>query len=159
VAIASVSSGGHSDAAPALEPQRHVGDQRPEGGRAAEPADQQRLRRQELPQGGRLRRRDVADRHHHPGQDHRHGDAETVGQTAHQHAAGGEADHGGGVGQRGVAAADPELGLDRRQRDHHRPQADAADRAERERGGQPQPGLAAVEQRRGHGSNSGTRDG
>ena len=71
-------------------------------------------------------------------------DAEAVGQPAHQHAADGEAHHGRGVGQRRAAAADAELGLDRRQHDDRRPQPDAADGADGERRRQPPPGIAAV---------------
>ena len=102
------------DAAAADEPERHVGDQRPEGRRAAEHADQQRLREHELPQGRGARRGDVADAEHERAKHGRHEDAEAVGEAAHQHAADG-ADHGRGVGQRGVGAVDPELGLDRGQ--------------------------------------------
>ena len=43
----------HRDAAPAVEPQRGVGDQRREVGRAAEQADQQAVRERELPAGCR----------------------------------------------------------------------------------------------------------
>jgi hypothetical protein len=72
---------------------------------------------------------------------HRHHDAETVRQPAHQDAAHAEADHQRGVGQRGVRAVDAELGLDRRQRDRRRVHADAAERRDRERHGKAQPGV------------------
>jgi hypothetical protein len=132
------------DAAAPDEPERHVGDQRAERGRAAEHADQERLREHELPERGRAGRGDVADAEHERAKRSRHDDAEAVGKAAHQHAADREADHGRGIRQRGVGAVDPELGLDRGQGYDHRPQADAADRAERERGEQPPPGIRAV---------------
>ena len=134
------------DAAALLEPVRDLGDQRPEGGGRAEHADHERLRRHERPEPGRLRRDDVAHAQHERADHHRQHDAEAVGQPAHQHAAEREAEHGRGIGQRGVAAIDAELGLDHRQDDDRRPHADAADRAERHRGGEPPPGIAAVGQ-------------
>ena len=89
----------------AREPERDVGDQRAEGRRAAEQADQQRLREHELPELGRLRGGDVAEAQHQRAEDHRQHDAEAVGEPAHQHAADREAQHGRGVGQRRAAAA------------------------------------------------------
>ena len=74
----------------------------------------------------------------------RHGNAEAVGEPAHQHAAAGKADHGQRVGQRGVGAGDAEVGLDGRQRHHHRPHADAADGAEQHGHDQPQPGGRGI---------------
>ena len=82
------------DAAPAHEPMRHLGHQRAESGRAAE-ADQQAIgeaspataSRRARPPHSRASSANCAERQ-------RHGDAEAVGELAHHHAAGGEAEHG-----------------------------------------------------------------
>jgi len=102
------------------------------------------LHEHELPVGRRKRRRKKADAEDRRAQDEREHDAEPIGDPPHQHAAGREADHGRGERKRGAAPADGEFGLDRRQDDDGRPQADAADRAQRERRRQPPPGIAAV---------------
>jgi hypothetical protein len=44
-----------------------------------------------------------------------------------------EAEHRQREGQRGAPRVDAEIGLHHRQRDHHRPHADAADGAEQQR--------------------------
>ena len=69
----------------------------------------------------------------------RYGDAKAIGQPSHQHAAAGKAEHDHGEGQGCVGAADAKIGLDRRQRHHDRPHADAADGGERHRHQQAQP--------------------
>ena len=57
-------------------------------------------------------------------------DAETIGQPPHRHAAERETHRQHGVRQRRVGARDAEIGLDRGQRDHKGPHADAAERAQ-----------------------------
>ena len=134
---------GDGDAAPAHEPMRDVGHHRPEGGRAAKP--DQALRERDLPQAGGGTDADItgAERSGAGRQRHRH--AETVGESAHGHAAAGKAEHGKRVGQRSVRAIDIECGLHGRQRHHHRPHADAADGGERQGRGQPQPGMGGFD--------------
>ena len=134
----------HGDAAPTDEPVRDVGDQGPEGGGAPEHADQQRLRQDELPVGRRVGGRDVPGAEHERAEDDGDPDPEAVGEAPHRHAAEREADQRGGVGRRGAAAVDAELLLDGGQHDDRRPQADAADRGQRERGGEAPPSVGAV---------------
>ena len=146
-----ISAGGdrHRDAAPLLEPVRDVGHDRAERARRAEA--EQALRQRELPDVGGERREQIAgDQRDHADQQRTH-DAEPVGEAAHHDAAGAEADHGQRERQRGVAARNAEVGLHRGQRDHSRPHADAADRAERERGPQPPPCIGGVDVVRGAG--------
>ena len=74
-----------------------------------------------------------------------------------------EAHHGQRERQRGVAARHAELGLHGRQRHRHRPHADAADGAERRRGGEAQPGISGVDaaaaagERGSHGADPGVQ--
>ena len=96
-------------------------------------ADQQSLRERVLPERRRRGRGGVAERHRDGPADHRHHDAEAIGQPAHRDAAEAEPDHRQRVGERRVAARDAELGLHRRQRDDDRPHADAADRRQHQR--------------------------
>ena len=115
----------------------------PKRGRAAEP-DQQAMRERDLPERGRQPDRDIAEAERQRPEHQRHGDAEAVGEPAHEHAAAGEAEHGERVGQRGIGAVDAELGLDGRQRHHHRPHADAADGAEQHGDAEAQPGFRGI---------------
>ena len=89
--------------------------------------------------------RDIAEAERQRPQGQRHRDAEAVGKPAHEHAAAGEAEHGERIGQRGVGAGDAEIGLDRGQRHHHRPHADAADTAEQHGNAQAQPGFGGID--------------
>ena len=135
---------GDGDPAPARKPVRHVGDQRAECHRRAEKPDQHTLGQNELPHGCGMRCRRVAQSQHHRTADDRQHDAETVGNSSHDNAASGRADHGGEKRQGSAAAVDPEFRFDSRQCDHHRPQADTADGAQRHRDGKPPPGIATV---------------
>ena len=135
---------GDRDAPLTAEPERDVGDQRAEGDGAPEHADEERLGQDELPIGAGNGGDKKSDGEHDRAEDERKPDAEAIGHASHQHAADGKAHHGRGIGKRGPAPPDAELGLDGRQDDDRRPQADAADGAERQRGPQPPPGMAAV---------------
>ena len=132
------------EAAPPAEPQRGIGDQRPEGRAAAEQPDQRAMDDGELRHAGRLRREHIAGREREDAQQHRHQHAEAVGQLAHQDAARGEAERGQRVGQRRIGPRRAEFGLHGGQRHHDGPEPDAAERAERDGGGEPHPGIAAV---------------
>ena len=129
----------HRDAAPALEPERGVGDQRREASpscRTGRAARRGRARRSRccvaMPAATKpTPRPDRADQQ-------RHDDAAPVGQAAHEDAADAEADHQQRVRQRGVGARDAELGLHARQDDGddvHR----AADGHRDQRDGEPRP--------------------
>jgi hypothetical protein len=131
----------HRDAAPPVEPERGVGDERGEGGRAAEEPDQHPVQQAEFAEA-----RGVAGEHEAAAQaeradDGRHHHAEAVGELAHQDAADAEADHGQRVGQRGTAARYAELGLHRRERHRDAVHARAAERHQRERRAEAQPGV------------------
>ncbi len=132
----------HRDAAAAVEPERGVGDQRRECRRAAEKADQHALRQRELPQAAGESRGDEAQSHAAGTDEDRDDDAEPVGKPAHEDAAEAEADHGERVGEGRVRASHAELRLHRRQRHGHGIHARAADGHQRERGSEPQPGVA-----------------
>ena len=111
----------HRDAAPAHEPERGVGHQRRESGRAAEQPDQQAVREREADQMlAAMPARDEASAQAGGADQHRHHHAEAVGQPAHHDAADAEADHQQRVGQRGIGARDAELGLHRGQHDRRR---------------------------------------
>jgi len=75
----------------------------------------------------------------------RNENAERVGQAAAQYASEGKSDHGRRIGQRGAAAVDTEFGFDCRQGDDDRPQADAAEGADRQRYHKPPPRVATVD--------------
>jgi hypothetical protein len=72
------------------------------------------------------------------------GGAAAVGEPAHEDAAGPEAEHQQGVGQRGLGARDAEVGLHGRQRDDERPHADAADGADQPGAGETPPRMGRV---------------
>ena len=135
----------HRDAAPAGEPHRRIGHQRPERGRAAEQRNQHALGQGVLPQGLRIPGGHVADAEHDSAEHDRGDHAETVGEAAHQHAASGKAEHRQGERQRGGAAIDGELHLRRGQRNHDRPHTNPAQRAQQHRGSQAQPGISRVD--------------
>ena len=131
------------DATPLLEPVRHVGDDRTERRRRAD-ADHH-MGGVEHPDVRRIAGADVADRKQHRAEDRREDDAVTIRKPAHDDAAEREADHRHRVGERGGVAQDAEVGLHRRQRDHVRPHADAADGAEHQRDEQAYPGVSGVD--------------
>ena len=133
------------DAAPAAEPERGVGQQRPEHRRRAEHADQHAIGDGEEPQALHPRGGEIAEPEGDAADDRRHHHAEAVGEPAHQHAARHQAEGDQGVGQRGAGAVDAELGLHRRQHDDHGPHPDAADRAEADRGGQARPSVGRLD--------------
>jgi hypothetical protein len=111
---------------PAIEPLRHVRQQRRERCRAAS-ADQDALRPRVAAEVRRECGRGVARAEQGRADDDRNDDAETVGQAPHQDAAHAEADHRQRVGKRSRAARGTEVYLYRGQCHHHRPHADAAD--------------------------------
>ena len=132
------------DAAPAREPMRDVGHQRPEGRRAAE-ADQALRDARPARDSARQSDAEIAEAQRQRAEQQRRGDAEAVGEPSHDDAAAGKADHGQRIGQRRGGAVDAEIGLDRRQGHHHRPHADAADGRDRQRHAQPPPGVGRVD--------------
>jgi hypothetical protein len=141
--IVAAGGGRHGEPAPPDEPLRYVGDQRTEGGRAAEADDglQQRERPYARHGGGEREADGEAERRQHK----RRHDAHAVDEPPDGEVAEREAGHGHRVGQRCVAACHAELGLHLRQHHDHRPQPDAADRGERDRGAEPRPGISAVD--------------
>ena len=141
----------HRDPAPSREPQRGIGDQRPEHRRRPETPEQHAIGEAEQEQVRRERRRNTAETKRHRPHQHRHHDAKAVGEAAHQHAANHEADHGHGVRQRSTSACRGEFRLDGRDDHDHRPHRHAADGADRDDGDQPQPGAARINQGVSHG--------
>ena len=73
--------------------------------------------------------------------DDRRDDSEPINQPTDEHGATAESQHCQGIGQRRVRARDIEFSLHRRQCHHHRPHADAADRADQNRCDQTHPGI------------------
>jgi hypothetical protein len=116
------------DPAPPREPVGNIRHQRTEGGRSPE-ADQP-MRQGEQPEARCEPRGQVTERKASGAKQDRRDDPEPVGKPPHDDPAGAEAHHGERVGQGGVGAGDPEIGLHRRQRHDDRPHADTADRAE-----------------------------
>ena len=133
---------GNGDAAPPREPVRDVGDQRRESGGRAE-ADEN-MHQRELPRVGAQRGPQIAAAEAERAEHQRPDDAEAVGHAADDDAAQRETDHGKRIGQRGIGPGDVELRLDGRQRDDDRPHADAADRADHDGGGEPEPRLRGL---------------
>ena len=64
--------------------------------------------------------------------------------TSHRDPAEGGANHRRHIGDGGPTPTDPKFSFDRRQHDDRRPQADAADRADRQGREEPYPRVAAV---------------
>ena len=133
---------GDGDAAPALEPVRGLGHQRPECRRRAGPDGE--MHQNELPHAGRTTRADIAERHQANAHPDRGDDAKTVGQFSGHDAAETETNHPKGEGQRGRAPGRGKFALHHRQRHHHRPHADAADRSDQEGKRKPHPRLTGV---------------
>ena len=100
-------------------------------------------------EAGRPRRQEVAEAEGDRRDDERQDDAEAVGQAAHEDPADREAQHRRGVGEGRAPARDAELGLHRRQHDDDGPEADSADRAERQRRGETPPRVGGLHQHLG----------
>ena len=132
-----IAAGGDGDREPAVavEPVRGLRHQRPEGGRRGQP--DRKMHQDELPDRGRHPRDDIAQAQNADAEPDRGDDAVAVGDLAGQHRAGTEPEHHQRKGQRGGAAARGEFGLHHRKRDHHRPHADAAERADQHGHGKP----------------------
>ena len=133
---------GHRQAAIAVEPVRGLRHQRRERRRGPE-ADQE-MNQNELPQRGRKPAADVGQRQDRGAEPDRHDDPEAIGDLAGRDTAETKAEHQEGKGQRDIAAGRAEFGLDHRKHDHHRPHADAADRADHQREREPDPCLTGV---------------
>ena len=73
--------------------------------------------------------------------DQRRYHAKTVDQATDTDRAHGKAQHGAGVGQRGIGAGNAKFGLDDRQLHHERPHADAADGPKQRGGKEAKPGI------------------
>ena len=139
--IVATGADGDGDATALLKPKRHIGDQRAERRGATHHADQQRLHQREGQDAFGLCGRDIADAEHQRADQQRDENAEAVSESSHDDAADRKTDHGRGIGYGRAATVDAELRFDGGQRDDHRPQADAADRAHGQRRGKPPPGI------------------
>jgi hypothetical protein len=138
------------------------GHQRTEGRRRAK-ADG-KMHRDELPDRRRHAGAEIAKPKDADAETDRRDDTVTVGDLAGQHAAGTEAQHHHGEGERGGATGRPEIRLHHRQHDHHRPHPDAAERADQDRHGKPGPcptrigheqlGISCDFSRNSHGNNN-----
>ena len=133
------------DAAPALEPERGVGDQRREARRAADQAEQDAVDDREGPDAAGQAGGDEADAEAGGADAERHDDAAPVGEAPHEDAADAEADHQQRVGQRRVGARDAELGLHARQDDGDDVHRAAADRHQHQGDGEAAPGVAGID--------------
>jgi hypothetical protein len=88
------------------------------------------MHQDELPDRRGHPRADISQAQNADTEPDRDDDAVAVGDLAGQYAAGTESEHHERKGQRSGAAARAELGLDHGKCDHHRPHADAAERAD-----------------------------
>ena len=141
--IVSAREDGHRHAPTAGEPERGVGEKRPERHGAGD-AHEQGLGEGELPEVLGRARRDVADAEgDRPARD-RQDDPEAIGESAHQDPAHADADHRHRVGQRRIGARDTELRLHGGQGDDDRPHADPADGREQERRKEARPGIGGL---------------
>ena len=131
------------DAAPALEPERDVGHERPEARRAAE-ADEAALRERESDEVRREAGQDEARPEEDRAQSGDPRDAESVGRPPHHHASDPDGDHQARIGKRRGAPVGAKLGLHRRQDDDNGPHAGAADGGHRQGDREPHPGGAAI---------------
>jgi hypothetical protein len=125
-----VAAGGDRDrkAAIAIEPVRGFRHQRTEGRGRTETDGE--MHRNELPDRRRQACADVTEPENADPEPDRGDDAVAIGDLSGQHAAGTEAEHDQGKGQRRGATGRGELRLDHRQRHHHRPHPDAAERTD-----------------------------
>ena len=130
------------DAAMRREPERDIGHERPEG-RGAADADEQVTQR-EGPQGGRIRGGKKAERERTDPQQGGGQYAEPVLQPPHGDAAARKAEQGERKWQRGIGPQHAELRLHRGHNHGHRPQPDAANRAERHRCGEAHPRIGRI---------------
>ena len=139
-----IAAGGNGDREPAVavEPVRGFRHQRSEGGRRGQP--DREMHQDELPDRGRHSRDDIAQAQNADAEPDGGDDAVAVGDLAGQHRAGAESEHDHRERQRGGAAARGELGLHHGKCDHHRPHADAAERADQHGHGKPDPCPARV---------------
>ena len=129
--------------APAVEPVRQVGDQRPEA-RGRADADEQTLPDGELPDRGGRTGEYVAGAKH-DGRDHQRPDnAECIDGASDPKVAECEADHRQCVWQGGACPIRAKFCLYGREHDDDRPQADAAHRADQDAYEQAHPGLRPV---------------
>ena len=157
-----IAAGGNGDREPAVavEPVRGLRHQRPERGRRGQP--DRKMHQDELPDRGRHSRDDIAQAQNADAEPDGGDDAVAVGDLAGQHRAGTESEHDHRECQRGGAAARGELGLHHGKCHHHRPHADAAERADQHGHGKPGPcparvgneqvGIAGEFRRNGHGA-------
>jgi hypothetical protein len=134
-----VAGGRHPDRDPAMahEPLRHIGQQRAEGRRGTDANEQMHQRKRE--RGRNQRRTDKADAKRQAAQHDRDHDAEAVAQPSHCDTAQGVARHCKRIRQGGIGAGYAEISLHERQSNWHRPRADAADGADRDRKSSPPP--------------------
>ena len=139
----------HRDAAPALEPVRDVGHERPERRRRAYPDHE--VQHREGPEVRRARREAEAERHRHCGRHQRARHPEAVDRAPDQQVAGRKAEHGEGIGQRRRGPVGPELGLDRGHDEDVGPQPHIAEDRDRQRRAEARPGIAAVVDLGAHG--------
>ena len=131
------------DAAPALEPVRHVRHQRAETRRGAEP--DQHMREREQHEIGRQPDSDVADAERRASPNERHDDAEAVGQPAHRHAAERRSPAWSACKAATRRRARRRTPPARRAARPHRPHADAADGADQNRDRQAPPGGGQID--------------
>ncbi len=134
---------GDRDTAPLDEPVRDIGHQRSKA-RGAADADQQSMGQRNLSEVRGLTNCEIAEAETGRPDRQWRGNAEAIGEPPHQDAAAGKADHAQGERQRGLAASDAEIGLDRRQRHHDRPHADTADGAQQHGHAEPHPALRGI---------------
>src|SRR6476646_3822783 len=102
------------------------------------------MHKDELPDRGRQASAEIAEAQNTDAEPNGADDAVTVGDLAGNDAAEPKTQHRHGEGERGGATRGGELALHRRQRDHNRPHADAAERADQHGYDQPYPGSARV---------------
>ena len=140
---------GHGDAAPAGEPVRHIRKQRRERRRTAE-ADEQAVGDRVLPERGSRGGGGVSEREAEDADDDRRQDPETIRHPAQDDAADAETKHRQRIGKGRIRARNPELGLHRRQRHHHRPHADPADGRKDQRQHQPCPRVSGIHPAKRH---------
>ena len=126
----------------AVEPVRGFRHQRTEGRRRAQSDGE--MHQDELPDRRRHPGADIAEAEDADAEPDRGDDAVAVADLAGQHAAGAEAEHHKGKGQRGRSAGGAEFGLHHGQGHYHRPHADAAERADDHGHGKPEPRPARV---------------
>ena len=126
----------------AVKPVRGFRHQRAEGRRRGQ-ADSE-MHQDELPDRRGQPGADIAQAQNADADADRGNDAVTVGDFTGDHLAQTETKHDHGEGERRRAPVGAELGLDHGKRDHHRPHADATERADQDCDDKPGPGSARV---------------